>query len=597
MAIKKVRIRPEGGNNYADVLHPETSADIVIESEDKMFVSSAEKNKLAGIEEGANKTIINNTLTSTSTTQALSANQGKILKDDLDAHKADYVLHGKVGTKEVDESNIKDNYTLRYDAEKDKIVYVDNKIDRIPPAPVTNIRVKEDNKKVIITYTIPSDNDYMGTRLVYKTGSYPTGINDGTVIGNYISGTEITGLTNDITYYFRLFPYDTSNNYNMDTSQQITATPTEQKIYGVVIDENNSNPETAVVYTDAAVGFIPARVNDGNFDWGSWENIIKNEFKIRPCVLKNLGGGNAEVNYYLDYNDYTKKADGSNSRLDGVDGDVMIEIGQELWWKFTRIGSKLKIQLSTKPFDGAIKPAFEIEDGYNLVPFYPLTLTQIIYVLMFKNLDSQTALGRGRTNADSFTNTGVTNKKTFCYGSTGATDNVKFLGMEDYFGNRGWWIDGLYYDDKRNMLIGKGNFNNTGNGYENFGQAALSDFSGCINKVQGGNNTGFIPASTGGSVTTYYCDYGDVYAGLLPTFGGFRSNGGDRAGAFYLYSYTAANSYADIGGRLFYSKNNKIYIGAYLGVEQNGKLRSISGYESANNKTIGSFRNLARANN
>lgn len=43
MAIRKVRIRPEGGNNYADVLHPETSADVVIESENKMFVSSAEK--------------------------------------------------------------------------------------------------------------------------------------------------------------------------------------------------------------------------------------------------------------------------------------------------------------------------------------------------------------------------------------------------------------------------------------------------------------------------------------------------------------------------------------------------------------------------
>ena len=43
MAIKKVRIRPEGGNNYADVLHPETSADVVIESENRMFVSNAEK--------------------------------------------------------------------------------------------------------------------------------------------------------------------------------------------------------------------------------------------------------------------------------------------------------------------------------------------------------------------------------------------------------------------------------------------------------------------------------------------------------------------------------------------------------------------------
>jgi len=145
MAIKKVRIRPEGGNNYADVLHPETSADIVIESENKMFVSNAEKtnwnnkadkdyvdtqltakvdkvsgkqlstedyttaekNKLAGIEEGANKTIINNTLTSTSTTQALSASQGKALKDDLDAHKADTknphnVTKSQVGLENVD---------------------------------------------------------------------------------------------------------------------------------------------------------------------------------------------------------------------------------------------------------------------------------------------------------------------------------------------------------------------------------------------------------------------------------------------------------------------------------------------------------------
>ena len=147
----------------------------------------------------------------------------------------------------------------------------------------------------------------------------------------------------------------------------------------------------------------------------------------------------------------------------------MIEFGVPLWWKFSRVGSKLKIQLSAKPFEGAVKYAFEIEDGYNLVPFYPLTLTQIIYVLMFKNLDSQTALGKGRTDADSYTNTGTTNKKTFCYGSTDATDNVKFLGMEDYFGNRRWWIDGCFYDNNRNMLIGKGNFNDEGNGYTNYG--------------------------------------------------------------------------------------------------------------------------------
>lgn len=51
--------------------------------------TTTEKNKLAGIEEGANKTTINNTLTSTSTVQALSAKQGKTLKDELGEHKAE----------------------------------------------------------------------------------------------------------------------------------------------------------------------------------------------------------------------------------------------------------------------------------------------------------------------------------------------------------------------------------------------------------------------------------------------------------------------------------------------------------------------------
>jgi hypothetical protein len=52
MAYKKIRIRPESTNEFADVLHPETSADMVIETTDKQFVSSTDKenwNLKAGI--------------------------------------------------------------------------------------------------------------------------------------------------------------------------------------------------------------------------------------------------------------------------------------------------------------------------------------------------------------------------------------------------------------------------------------------------------------------------------------------------------------------------------------------------------------------
>lgn len=46
--------------------------------------TTEEKTKLGGVETGANKTVINNTLTSDDATQALSAAQGKALKDAID---------------------------------------------------------------------------------------------------------------------------------------------------------------------------------------------------------------------------------------------------------------------------------------------------------------------------------------------------------------------------------------------------------------------------------------------------------------------------------------------------------------------------------
>lgn len=472
--------------------------------------------------------------------------------------------------------------------------------DKIPPPPISSFQAKADDTKVLLSWVNPIDTDFVGVRILRKTEGYPSSPTDGVLVYSGGGTTyEDTGLTNDVTYYYRAFSFDWDKNFNDDISQQVSATPTEQKIYGVEIDENNSNPETAVVYTDDAVGFTPARGNNGNFSWGSWESIIKEEFKIRPVVLQNLGNKNAAVNYELQYDDYTKKTDGSNSDLTGIDGDVMIEFGTPLWWKFTRVGDKLKIQLSTKVFDGAVKHAFEIEKGYNQVPIYPLFLTQIIYLLMFKNLDSQTALGRGRVDFGSanYGNTGRSNTDTFNYGETSGQTHMKFLGMEDYWGNRRWWIDGCFYDSNRNMLIGKGNFNDTGSGYDNFGQATPSDGGGYIDKVQGTNDTGFIPASTGGSVTTYFCDYGHLYGGRLPNFGGYSSNG-DHSGGFYLTSAAASGAGATVGGRLFYSNGvDKIYIGAYLGVELGGALRSVSGSVSANDKTIGSFRTLAKANN
>lgn len=68
--------------------------------------TTAEKTKLEGIATEANKTTINNTLTSTSTTAALSAAQGKVLKDTVDTHLAETASQTELGHVKVDNETI-----------------------------------------------------------------------------------------------------------------------------------------------------------------------------------------------------------------------------------------------------------------------------------------------------------------------------------------------------------------------------------------------------------------------------------------------------------------------------------------------------------
>lgn len=93
----------EAGNSIKDYIN-----EILIEELEKLFSDNSKENKttlelantlktkLDGIDSGANKTVINNTLTSTSTSEALSANQGKSLKDLIDSLNT--IVNGKQKT-------------------------------------------------------------------------------------------------------------------------------------------------------------------------------------------------------------------------------------------------------------------------------------------------------------------------------------------------------------------------------------------------------------------------------------------------------------------------------------------------------------------
>lgn len=51
--------------------------------------------------------------------------------------------------------------------------------------------------------------------------------------------------------------------------------------------------------------------------------------------------------YYLDPNDWSKKADGTDSRLDGYDGTVQVEVPEFYLWSETE-GTKSRVYVSTQ---------------------------------------------------------------------------------------------------------------------------------------------------------------------------------------------------------------------------------------------------------
>ena len=378
-----------------------------------------------------------------------------------------------------------------------------------------------------------------------------------------------------------------SETVNCDSYTNFSISLSYFAVYGVRIALNNSNPETSVEYIDGATGMTPG--------WDNWKD--KKIFKdIKPCVLKN-----GIVQYYLQRDNYTLKEQGGSSTLTGNDGDVMVEF-PKIGYKMTNDSNYQYIWVTDNPnAEGFCYLAHSLDSegdcdkiyigaylayteglithsisnhspstnlsleifrgrtetrgtGYQLLSFYPLTLLQCLYVIIYKNLNSQLMLGQGYVNASAVSNTGSTNTDPFCYGSfSSGTTHVKFLGIEDFYGNLLQWIDGLYCDSSYNVKTDYNNFTGTDGSAFRYSQSGFSSImSGYINKISGTNNGGFVPLSANGSSSTYYADIAVLYSACFSYFGGAWSAGAS-AGAFRLsVSYAASDSGSALGCRVVY---------------------------------------------
>ena len=365
------------------------------------------------------------------------------------------------------------------------------------------------------------------------------------------------------------------------------------RVYGFTINEAESNSTASVTYTDESTSYTK-----GSNLWDS-SPLFTN---IKPCLFKN-----GAVVGYLQRNDYTKFENGTAADIiSGDAGDVMVEIPKMAYYMeksgniitckvligdvdaktidarysylpFSRdaegdrdkiyIGAYLGYNLLSKlrslsgktPTASQTMGAFRTiaqanGTGYQQLPFYQLTLLQILYIMKYGSLDSQTALGRGYVDGNAAaTATGGTNAKGFCFGETTGKLQMKMFGIEDFWGNLYQWIDGLFCNASWSILTTYKSFNDTGSGYLfNTSSGLSANVGGYMNASQGNSKAGFNAKALSGSASTYYADGAFLTADRLPRFGGDWSPASD-AGAFQLYvSYSASYANAYVGARLCY---------------------------------------------
>lgn len=110
-----------------------------------------------------------------------------------------------------------------------------------------------------------------------------------------------------------------SSDFSFNTEGEIYL----NKVYGIEWDTTVSDPSCT-------------RIGDM-----SLHKSLPIQSKMKACLLND----NGTVNYYLNPNDWSKKLDGTASKLDGIDGQVMIEI-PEHYRKFEEEGNIRRCYLS-----------------------------------------------------------------------------------------------------------------------------------------------------------------------------------------------------------------------------------------------------------
>lgn len=378
------------------------------------------------------------------------------------------------------------------------------------------------------------------------------------------------------------------------------------KCFGFKRNRADSNPATRITYIGNNAGFEPVSVNltDGTFSYGSWQGFI--EELCRPVMVKYDG----TIAYELYRDDTTKKKDGTASDIANADflGNAMVEfskykyvsrltIGDYDWVYFSNIklndtykadafigeDLSLKDHFMFSMFDGSydgaklrsigtgevmrnttasteMSRAKANGTGWNIGAWSQLNYIWDILTLLGKSDNLQNTFGKGISgfswnggvNPYGW-NVGASKDKGAFYGESAGTDVVRTLWIEDLWGRAFDRYNGLVNVNgtiKVKMTPPYPTPTDSADTYADYTEVGTTPAEGYVKTALCGNY-GFIPTATGGSDTTYFCDY--FYkndSGVKFALVGGAWNIGGRCGRYVDVRYAASYSYVVFGSRL-----------------------------------------------
>ena len=482
---------------------------------------------------------------------------------------------------------------------------IETMAETLAPEPVKARKIEKSGSTVKLWWSDPDDGTADGvtvsrwgkTIIVKKQGSYPEKPTDGTKVvtvttrNQYADEPYTDTQTSPENWYYRAFPVSPGGLYSTSELNRFGFWH-----YAIYIDTTDPDEETCVHKVGGFDNYFFERpfmdFDEDKFYWGGWKNV---QMLPKPCMLKSDG----TVDYYLDPDDYTKKADGetaSDVTNMSYDGNAMME-WSPVFTKVVREGNRLYMYFCSEKYDDDYEcysckksdgeygehfymPIYEgyvssgkmrsmssgqkptvnttAENeatyatangtGWNTTLWADEQLLQMLGILFFERLNLQVACGYNpgsSTRAITHAN-GTANAKGMFYGhaSTNAV-GTKYFGMENWWGHRWRRCNGLMTIDRRvkvkltNSTIDGSTvtgYNRTGNGYIDTGVDVPSASESYIKEISGDPRCVTAPVTvSGASSTTYYCDAAWSAGGTMQLLLGGSVTHGANAGLFAFF--------------------------------------------------------------